>query len=73
MPAPTLPGPLDGGRFEGKTSRPPTNRAEPSDCRHSGSQLGGRYQGVRFMAGRAVRVWACPCGHERWLEEAAAA
>jgi hypothetical protein len=64
---------LDDSPFAGRTSTPPTNRAEPSDCRHCGSQLGGRYVGIRFMGRRAVRVWACPCGHERWLEVEAAA
>ena len=59
--------------FEGRTSTPPTNRAEPSDCRHCGSQLGGRYVGVRFMGRRAVRVWARPCGHERHVDVEAAA
>lgn len=53
---------LDDSPFEGRTSTPPTNRAEPSDCRHCGSQLGGRYVGVRFMGRRAVRVWACRPG-----------
>ena len=73
MPAPTVPGPLDGADFRGKVSTPPTNRSEPTDCRHCGSQLGGPYVGVRFMGRRAVRVWACPCGHERRLEVEAAA
>ena len=58
---------LQDSPFAGRTSRPPTNRAEPSDCRHCGSQLGGRYVGVRFIGGTATRVWACPCGHERWI------
>jgi hypothetical protein len=65
---------LDDSPFEGRTSTPPTNRElGPRGCRHCGSQLGGRYVGVRFMGRRAVRVWACPCGHERWLEVEAAA
>jgi hypothetical protein len=53
--------------FEGRTSTPPTNRADPSDCLHCGSQLAGRYQGVRFVGRKAVRVWACRCGHDRRL------
>jgi hypothetical protein len=74
MPKATVPGPLDGADFRGKISKPPTNReAGPRDCRHCGSQLAGRYVGVRFMGRRAVRVWACPCGHERWLDVEAAA
>jgi hypothetical protein len=65
---------LDDSPFEGRTSTPPTNReAGPRECRHCGSQLGGRYVGVRFIGGAAKRVWACPCGHERWLDVEAAA
>jgi hypothetical protein len=68
MPAPTVPGPLDGADFRGKVSTPPTNReAEPRECLHCGSQLAGRYQGVRFIGGTAQRVWTCPCGHDRWI------
>jgi hypothetical protein len=64
---------LDDSPFEGRTSTPPTNRAESSDCRHCGSQLARRYIGVRFIGGAAKRVWACPCGHERWCDVEAAA
>jgi hypothetical protein len=56
---------LDDSPFEGRTSTPPTNRSEPSECRHCGSQLAGRYKGVRFIGGTAQRVWACRCGHDR--------
>jgi hypothetical protein len=27
-------------------------------------QLAGRYQGVRFVGGRAKRVWTCGCGSQ---------
>ena len=67
MPAPTVPGPLDGTGFEGRTSTPPTFRAEPTGCLHCGSQLAGRFQGVRFIGRKAMRVWACRCGHSRRL------
>jgi hypothetical protein len=54
---------LDDSPFGGRISTPPTNReAVPRDCRHCGSQLAGRYQGVRFIGGEAMRVGACPCG-----------
>ena len=43
------------------------------DCRHCGSQLGGRYVGVRFIGGKAKRVWTCGCGHDRRLNLTAAA
>jgi hypothetical protein len=59
---------LDGTEFYGKVSTPPSNReAGPRECRHCGSQLGGRYQGVRFIGRAARRVWTCPCGHDRWI------
>jgi hypothetical protein len=60
---------LSEAEFYGKVSSPTSNReVGPRDCRHCGSQLAGRYRGVRFIGERAVRVWACPCGHERHLE-----
>ena len=64
---------LDDSPFAGRTSTPPTNRSEPTDCRHCGSQLGGRYVGVRFIGGKAKRVWTCGCGHDRRLNLTAAA
>jgi hypothetical protein len=65
---------LDDSPFEGRTSTPPTNReAEPRECRYCGSQLAGRYQGVRFIGGRAKRVWTCGCGHDRRLDVKVAA
>jgi len=55
-------------------STPPTNReAEPRECLHCGSQLAGRYQGVRVIGGKAKRVWKCGCGHDRRLDVRAAA
>jgi len=56
---------IDGTDYRGRSSRPPTNRDIPTDCRHCGSQLAGRYQGVRTIGRSAVRVWACRCGHDR--------
>jgi hypothetical protein len=65
---------LDDSPFAGRTSTPPTNReAEPRECLHCGSQLAGRYQGVRFIGGKAKRVWTCGCGHDRRLDVRAAA
>jgi hypothetical protein len=65
---------LDDSPFAGRTSMPPRNReAGPRGCRHCGSQLAGRYVGVRFIGQAAKRVWACPCGHERHLDVEAAA
>jgi hypothetical protein len=47
---------LDDTPFEGRISTPPRNReVGPRGCRHCGSQLAGRYVGVRFMA-------SGPCG-----------
>jgi hypothetical protein len=65
---------LQDSPFAGRTSRPATNReAEPRECRYCGSQLAGRYVGVRFFGGKAKRVWTCGCGHDRWLDVRAAA
>lgn len=58
---------LSEAEFYGKVSTPPSNRGEPTECRHCGSQLAGRYQGIRFIGGQAKRVWACRCGHDRRL------
>jgi hypothetical protein len=59
---------LDDSPFEGRTSTPPTNReAGPRECRQCGSQLAGRYVGVRFIGGKATRVWTCGCGRDRWM------
>ena len=42
---------LAEAEFCGRVSTPPANReAEPPECLHCGSQLAGRYQGVRFAA-----------------------
>jgi hypothetical protein len=65
---------LAEAEFYGKVSTPPANReAEPRECLHCGSQLAGRYQGVRFIGGKAKRVWTCGCGHDRRLDVEAAA
>jgi hypothetical protein len=41
---------LDEAEYYGST--PPANReAGRRECRHCGSQLAGRYKGVRFMGG----------------------
>ena len=46
---------FDGSEYLGRTSTPPTNReAEPRECLHCGSQLAGRYQGIRFIGGKAL-------------------
>jgi hypothetical protein len=46
---------LNEAEFYGKVSTPTSNReAGPRDCRHCGSQLAGRYRGVRFIRERAV-------------------
>ena len=64
---------LDEAEYYGKVSTLPRNREAPRTCRVCGSQLAGRYMGVRFIGGAAKRVWACPCGHDRWLDVEAAA
>src|SRR4029450_4716493 len=51
---------LSEAEFYGKVSTPPANReAEPRECRWCGSQLAGRYQGVRFIGGNAKLAWRC--------------
>jgi hypothetical protein len=34
-------------------------------CLGWGSQLGGRYQGVRSWGAKLVREWRCGCGRRR--------
>jgi hypothetical protein len=65
---------LSEAEYYGKVSTPPSIReAGPRGCRHCGSQLAGRYVGVQLIGERAVRVWACPCGHDRHIPVEAAA
>jgi hypothetical protein len=43
-----------------RTAKPPG-----SECSHCGSSLAGRAAGVRKWGDRLIRVYACPCGHDR--------
>ena len=65
---------LDEAGFYGRLSTLPRNREVPRSCEVCGSQLGGRrYKGVRFIGGRAMRVWVCDCGAGRRMPVEAAA
>jgi len=84
MPAPTVPGPLDGGRFDGKTKSftvLPGGKSWPT-CRNCGSTLyPSRREGqtARTIGGSRLNVekYRCRCGkgHEvrRPWEDAQAA
>jgi hypothetical protein len=61
---------LDSTPFYGSTSRP-VGRLEftRTECLKCGSSLAGRSEGLRKWGDKIVRVFACPCGRRRRVEE----
>ena len=80
MPAPTLPGPLDGADFTGKTSSVTTlPRAVGSwpTCRHCGSTIyPSRFEGAKVRtvgcAELTVEKYRCRCGRGQEVRRSAA-
>ena len=71
MPTHTVPGPLDGSEYRGKTTKGgftvlEGGRSYPT-CRHCGTSLYGRRESrkVRTIGGRRMTVekFRCPGGH----------